>query len=214
MTTAEEKRAAAIAKVHERAYNAANKNKYAVATSRYDQLYNDFEKKQKADAAKQKQQTEADYNQRLKEAYISRMQDQKSLNDNMAKMGVRGGATETATLKNNINYQNTRNQLNKDKAQAIQNIDDNANSNIFNYKQTNDAAKISYMEQREAEDRQIAQNEKSTADAANLDWLQAKYGGIYNTTELNNALKSATTQQEKAIIQARINYLTAYSKGY
>lgn len=183
-------------------------------TSRYDQLYNDFEKKQKADAAKQKQQTEADYNQRLKEAYISRMQDQKSLNDNMAKMGVRGGATETATLKNNINYQNTRNQLNKDKAQAIQNIDDNANSNIFNYKQTNDAAKISYMEQREAEDRQIAQNEKSTADAANLDWLQAKYGGIYNTTELNNALKSATTQQEKAIIQARINYLTAYSKGY
>lgn len=183
-------------------------------TSRYDQLYTDFEKKQKEDAAKQKQQTTEDYNQKLKEAYISKMQNQKTLNDNMAKMGIRGGATETSTLKNNINYQNTRNDLNKEKTRALQDIDDNASSNIFNYKQTNDAAKISYIEQREAEDRQIAQNDKSTADAANLDWLQAKYGGIYNTTTLNNALKSATTQQEKAIIQARINYLTAYSKGY
>lgn len=216
---ASEKLAAAVAENRARAYNKYQANAAAKAdskynTSRYDQLYNDFEKKQKADAAKQKEQTTEDYNQKLKEAYISKMQNQRTLNDSMSKLGIRGGATETSTLKNDINYQSTRNDLNKEKARALQDIDDNASSNIFNYKQTNDAAKISYIEQREAEDRQIAQNEKSTEDAANLDWLQAKYGGIYNTTTLNNALKTATTQQEKAIIQARINYLTAYSKGY
>lgn len=183
-------------------------------TSRYDQLYTDFEKKQKEDAAKQKSKTEDEFNTRLKEAYISRMQDQKSLNDNMAKAGIRGGASETAALKTNINYQNTRNDLNKQKAQTLQDIDDNANNNIFNYKQTNDAAKISYIEQREAEDRQLEQAKQEEAKAANLDLLQAKYGSYYDVASLNAAYNAATTDQEKAIILARKNYLTAYSKGY
>lgn len=183
-------------------------------TSRYDQLYQDFEKKQKETAEKQKKTTEEEFNERYKQAYISNMQNKKTLQDTMAKAGIRGGATETSALKLGTNYQNTRNQLGKEKRQAIQNIDDNTSENIFNYKQTNDAAKLSYIEQREAEDRQLAQNEKEKSEAANLDYLQAKYGGIYDTGSLNSALASATSPQEKAIIQARINYLLAYSKGY
>ena len=96
----------------------------------------------------------------------------------------------------------------------MQNIEDNANNNIFDYKQTNDAAKLSYIEQREAEERQLAQAEKENKEAINIDYLTAKYGGIYKTSTLNTALKKATTPQEKAIIQARINYLTAHKKGY
>lgn len=183
-------------------------------TSRYDQMYQDYEKKQKETAAKQKQQTEQNFEDRLKEAYISNMQNQKSLADTMTRAGIRGGATETSALKLGTSYQNTRNQLGREKAQAIQNIEDNADANLFAYKQNTDAAKNAYIEQREAEDRQIAQNAVDTQKAAELDLLQAKYGGIYNTTTLNNALAAATTPQEKAIIQARINYLTAYSKGY
>lgn len=183
-------------------------------TSRYDQLYKDFEKHQKDTAAKQKANAEEQYNARLKEAYISNMQDKKTLADSMARAGIRGGATETAALKTNISYQNTRNDLNKEKAKTLRDIDDNANANIFNYKQANDAAKISYVEQREAEERQLAQNNLEKQEAADLDYLQAKYGGVYDTTTLNNALANAKTQQERAIIQARINYLTAYSKGY
>lgn len=183
-------------------------------TSRYDQLYTDFEKKQKESAAKQKTQAEADYGQRLKEAYISNMQDKKSLEDSLTRAGIRGGATETAMLKTNLGYQNTRNQLGAEKAKTIQNIEDNANNNIFDYKQTNDAAKLSYIEQREAEDRQLAQAEKENKEATNIDYLTAKYGGVYSTSTLNSALKKATTTQEKAIIQARINYLKAHKKGY
>ena len=183
-------------------------------TSRYDELYKDFEKKQRETAEKQKTQTESDFNQRLKEAYISNMQDKKSLGEAMTKAGIRGGATETAMLKTNIGYQNTRNQLGREKAQAIQDIEDNANANIFDYKQANDAAKISYIEQREAEDRQIAQNAVAVEQAAEQDYLAAKYGDVYNITTLNNALANAKTKQEQAIIKARINYLTAYSKGY
>lgn len=183
-------------------------------TSRYDQLYTDFEKKQKEDAAKQKQRTEEDYNKKLKEAYISRHQEQKNLASNLQKAGIRGGATETSNLKLATNYQNNRKDVEQQKTRALQNIEDNANTNIFNYKQQNDAAKIAYVEQREAEDRQLAQNQKEKEEAAQQDLLTAKYGGYYSIPSLNAAYNKATSTQEKAIIQARINYLNAYAKGY
>ncbi|MFR6258342.1 MAG: hypothetical protein ACLULK_06145 [Anaerovoracaceae bacterium] len=183
-------------------------------TSRYDKLYTDFEKKQKEDAEKQKVRTEEDYNKKLKDAYISRMENQKNLNDNLVKAGIRGGATETSNLKLTANYENNKKDIHKDKTRALQDIDDNANTNIFNYKQTNDAAKLSYIEQREAEDRQLAQNKAEKQEAANLDLLQAKYGGYYSISSLNSAYRAAKTTQEKAIIQARINYLNSYKKGY
>lgn len=187
---------------------------YETQLKRYDNLYNDYKTKNEQDTAAKKQQTTEDYNTKLKEAYISRMQNEKTLNDNLKKSGIRGGATETSHLKLATNYENTRNDTNKEKARALQDIDSQAADNLFNYKQTTDQAKISYQEQREAEDRQIAQNEKAEAKEAKLDLLQAKYGSYYNTKTLQKAYKSAKTNQEKAIIKARINYLTTYKKGY
>lgn len=183
-------------------------------TARYDTLYNDFVKQQNADAEKQKARTTEDYSKQLKQAYINRMQEQRELNENLARAGIRGGATETAHLKLATNYENTKNNLNEQKTRALKDIADNAKSNIFNYKQQNDAAKISYIEQREAEDRQIAQAnaEKAAADKSSL--LAAKYGSYYDTAKLNAAYNKAKTIEEKAIIKARINYLKQHKKGY
>ncbi|MFQ7473088.1 MAG: hypothetical protein ACLRLX_02635, partial [Anaerovoracaceae bacterium] len=97
-------------------------------TSRYDKLYTDFEKKQKEDAEKQKVRTEEDYNKKLKDAYISRMENQKNLNDNLVTAGIRGGATETSNLKLTANYENNKKDIHKDKTRALQDIDDNANT--------------------------------------------------------------------------------------
>lgn len=187
---------------------------YEAELKRYDNLYNDYEKKQNEDVAKKKKQTEEKYNDTLKEAYISRMQNEKNLNENLKKSGIRGGATETSHLKLATNYENTKNSTNKEKAQALQDIDSQATDNLFNYKQTIDQAKIDYTEQRESEDRQLAQNKQSEDKSAALDLLQAKYGAYYSTSSLQKAYKSAGSDQERAIIQARINYLTTYAKGY
>lgn len=180
-------------------------------TSRYDALYDEYVKQQQASAAKQKTETTDEYNKQLKAAYINRMQNQKTLNENLAKAGIRGGATETSNLKLMADYQNTTNSLNEQKTKALQDIDDSANANILSYKQQNDAAKISYIEQREAEDRQIAQtkaeNEAAAAAAAQSDLWTAKYGGYTDTSKLKDAYAAAATTEEKAIIQARINYL-------
>lgn len=187
---------------------------YENELKRYDKMYNDYAEKQKVDVAKQKDTTTKDYNDKLKQAYISRMQNQKTLDENLIKSGIRGGATETSNLKLSTNYQNTRNDINKDKARALENIDQQANDNLFSYKQTTDQAKLAYTEQREAEERQLAQNKAAEDKAANLDLLQAKYGSHYNVSTLQSLYNSAKGPQEKAIIQARINYLNTYKKGY
>lgn len=187
-------------------------------TSAYDNMYKEYEKEQLNTADKQKQQTTADYNQQLKQAYINKMQNQKTLSDNMSNLGIRGGASETATLNNNLSYQNTRNTLNSSKMQALQTIDDNANANILSYKQTNDAAKQSYIEQREAEDRQIAQSKKETEEERKYEeqnnYWTSKYSKYYSEKSLKKALAKAKTSREKAIINARIGYLREHKKGY
>lgn len=183
-------------------------------TSAYDNMYEEYKKEQLNTAEKQKQQTTADYNQQLKQAYINKMQNQKTLNDNMAKVGIRGGASETATLNNDLSYQNTRNTLNSSKVQALQTIDDNANANILSYKQTNDAAKQAYIEQREAEDRQIAQSKEERKYEEQNDYWTSKYSKYYSEKSLKKALAKATDKREKAIINARIGYLREHKKGY
>lgn len=187
---------------------------YETETKRYDKLYNEYAAKVNADKEKAKKRTEEDYNEKLKQLYITKMQDQKTLNENLTRSGIRGGATETSNLKLSTNYQNNRNDVQKEKTRALEDIETQAGDNLFNYKQTTDASKLSYIEQREAEERQIAQTQKENEAAANTDLLTAKYAKVYSTSTLNTAYKNAKTTREKAIIQARIAYLQAHAKGY
>lgn len=176
-------------------------------TSYYDKSYEDFEKKQKQSAQDQKTQTEADYNNRLKQAYITNRQTQKATDEALTRAGIRGGMTETSALKNSLAYQNTRNTLGAEKASAIREIDRNADNNIFNYKQTNDAAKNAYIEGREAEDREVARVAEENQKQTNIQLWTAQYGGITDVNELQGMIANITDPTEKAIAMARVNYL-------
>lgn len=187
-------------------------------TSFYTKQNEEYAAEQDKRAKEQAKKSDAAYNTKLKEAYISRMQDQKNLNENLAASGIRGGASETSNLNLATNYQKTRNSLNTEKAQASADIYSEAEANKFAYKQTTDAAAQSYVEQREAEDRQIAQtkadNEAAQKREDNINFWTSKYSTYYSTDSLNKAYKSATTTAEKAIIKARIGYIKAHKKGY
>lgn len=187
-------------------------------TSFYTKQYDEFAKKQDETAKKRVEQSDAQHNSQLREAYVTRMQNQKKLNENLATSGIRGGASETSTLKLDTNYQNTRNTINTQKTHAAREIQDEAEANKFAYKQTTDAAAQSYVEQRQAEDRQIAQNKAETEAAQkredNINFWTSKYSTYYSTDSLNKAYKNAKTTAEKAIIKARIGYIKAHKKGY
>lgn len=176
-------------------------------TSYYDKAYEEFEKKQKQSAQDQKTQTEADYNNRLKQAYIANRQTQKATDEALTRAGIRGGMTETSALKNALAYQNTRTGLQTERANAIREIDKNADNNIFAYKQTNDAAKNAYVEGREAEDREVARQQASEQKETDIQLMTTHYGGITDVKALEEELATTTDPNKKIIIQARINYL-------
>lgn len=187
-------------------------------SKRYDNLYNQYAAAADKRAAQNKEQTAKDYNGKLKEAYVSQLQNQRSLNQNLAKSGIRGGASETSMLKLATNYQNTRNSLNSEKASALQKIDTENESNKLDYKINNDTARLQYMENRESEERQRSQtlaDEKRKRDQEiQTTYLTNKYSKSYSTKDLKKALKKAKTKEEKAIINARIAFITAHKKGY
>lgn len=132
----------------------------AYNTATYDKAITEYDKKMKADAAAAKKQKSAEFDSQAKSAYISKMQNQRTLNNNLASSGIRGGASESSQLKIATNYENNRNQIAQQKSSALTDIDKNANDLMFNNRQTQLAAKQSYIQAREAEARQIAETKR------------------------------------------------------
>lgn len=129
-------------------------------TSAYDQGAAAYAAKMKADAETAKQQKTAEYDEQARQAYVSRLQNGRKLSENLSKAGIRGGATETANLNLQTNYENSRNKINSQKMTDLKAIDQDVNDKIFQDKQTRDAAKLAYIQQREAEDRQKAETQR------------------------------------------------------
>ena len=186
--------------------------------ARYDTLYDNYATAADKRAEQNKAQTAAEYNEKLKQAYVSQAQNQRNLNNNLMQAGIRGGASESSMLNLANTYQNTRNSLNSEKATALQKIDTENEANKLEYKINNDTARLQYMENRESEARSRAQtlaDEKRTRkqEIQTAAWTN-KYSTYYSIKDLKAARKKAKTKEERSIINARIGYIRAHKKEY
>ena len=185
---------------------------------RYDTLYSDYAAAADKRAEQNKAQTANEYNEKLKQAYVSQVQNQRNLNNNLAQAGIRGGASESSMLNLANTYQNTRNSLNTEKASALQKIDTENEANKLEYKINNDTARLQYIEGRESEARsreQMLADEKRTRkqEIQTAAWTN-KYSTYYSIKDLKAARKKAKTKEERSIINARIGYVKAHKKEY
>lgn len=162
----------------------------------YDTANSDYQKKAKKDLAQQTADTTASYGSQLQQAYIQRMKDQKTLNNNLASSGIRGGATETANLNLINQYNSNRNEIYSNQASALKDLNTNYNDNIFNYAQQMATAKAEYK-----------QNNLAT-------YYQSLYNKNYSIKKLKKALNKTTSNEEASAINQRIAYLREHKKGY
>lgn len=98
--------------------------------SKYDQI---AQQQKEANALAVKQGTERlesqkdsinkSYDDSARQAYIASMQSKKNLPQQLAANGITGGATETANLKLQTNYENNLNDININRAKSINDID-------------------------------------------------------------------------------------------
>lgn len=135
----------------------------------------------------QKQQQAA-----LKQAYISRAQNQLTLNNNLAMAGIRGGATETSNLRLANQYGTAVGQANTDYANSVNTINQNIDQSIADFNMD--------VEARRAE---AIQNQ------ANAKW-QAAREDYANKINIQREDKNNAYQRKQAEVQRQTEYWSNY----
>lgn len=169
-------------------YNEAAYRK-GIDTSYYTKAINDYTAQANKDRNAQIGEAKKQQDSSLKQAYITKIQNQKSLNENMAAAGIRGGATETSNIKLGNQYAQDRSAANATYQNAVNTINQSVDRNIANYR--------SDMESRAEEYRQnLAQAKWQAAreDASNK-WNAAREDAV---TRWQAARDDATNQWQAA----------------
>ena len=161
-------------------------------TSAYDRMIAAYEAKMRADAEAAKKAKAAEYDAQAKAAYIARLQNERTLSDNLARAGIRGGTTETTGARLLSNYENNRNQIEANKSTALTGIDKDASDKIFQYTQAQEAAKLAYLQAREAEDRQIAETQRQEKWTASQNAIER----AYNSAEAEKGRQFTVSQNQ------------------
>ncbi len=114
------------------AYNEA-KYRAGIDTSYYTKAINDFNTQ--AEKQRQTQIGEAGKTRdsALKQAYIQRAQNQRQLNDNLTRSGIRGGATETSNLRLANQYGTAVSAANSDYSNSVNSINQAIDKNKADY---------------------------------------------------------------------------------
>lgn len=187
------------------------KYRSGVNTSFYDKAVDTYRKQQEQNRATQLAAAQKTQQSALKQAYITRLQNQQKLQQGLATSGIRGGATETANIRLANQYGLDRNNANTNYTNSVNDINRSIDQNIADYQ--------SDMESRAEEYRQNMAQAKWQADREDslneynsvADYWNNYYTDYYSGASkknLNKYLKKAKANYKKATTDtAKLRYL-------
>jgi len=125
-----------------------NDKKYraGIDTSSFDKQYQAYAQQAEQNRATQLGEAQKNQQNALRQAYISRMQNERTLNQNLAAAGIRGGATETSNLKVANQYGQAVGAANTDYSNNVNSINQNIDQNLQNYKMEVEQARETYLQ--------------------------------------------------------------------
>ena len=199
---------------------AYNEKKYSkgINTSYYTNAINDYTKQ--ANAHRQFQLAEAQKTQQanLRQAYVNRVQNQRTLNQNLATSGIRGGATETSNLRLANQYGQAVGQANSDYSNSVTNINRTVDQNIRDYtsdmKSRAEEYRQNQMNARWQAAREDYSNKFNAAreDKTNETARQTEYWSNYYINLYSGYKKKDLKKAEKEIKAKLKKAKTAYQK--
>ena len=136
---------------------------------------------------------EAQRNQQsaLKQAYVTRLQNEKKMNENLATQGIRGGATETANLRLANQYGQARAAANSDYLNSVNQINQSINQNIADYQSDMESRAEEYV-QNQANARWQAEREDSLNEYnSSVEYWSNYYMDFYSGYSKKDAKKAA-----------------------
>lgn len=185
-----------------------------IDTSFYDKSVNAFTQQAEKQRAQQLGEAQKQQQTALKQAYLTRAQNQRTLNTNLATQGIRGGASETANLRLANMYGQATAAANTDYANSVNSINQNIDQSIFDYRQDM-AARAEEYRQNQANARWQAAREdyanKYNAKQAETQ-RQTEYWSNYYINKYSGYSKKQLKKAEKDIKAKAKKAKTAYEK--
>ena len=187
------------------------KYRSGINTDYYTQAVDAYRKQQEQNRATQLAAAQKTQQSALKQAYITRLQNQQKLQQGLATSGIRGGATETANIRLANQYGLDRNNANTNYSNSVNDINRSIDQNIADYQ--------SDMESRAEEYRQNMAQAKWQADREDslneynsvADYWNNYYTDYYSGASKKNLdkyLKAAKANYQKAKTDsAKLQYL-------
>lgn len=192
------------------------KYRQGIDTSFYTNAVNQYTAQ--ANKERQTQLGEAQKNQQsaLKQAYVTRLQNQQRLNNNLAQAGIRGGMTETANLNLANQYGQARAAANSDYTNSVNQINQSTDRNIFDYRMDMDSRAEEYRQNqanaRWQADREDSLNQYNAAQEYWNNYYLDYYSGASKKT-VQKALKTATANYKKAKTDAEKSRILQQIRG-
>ena len=187
------------------------KYRSGVNTDYYTQAVDAYRKQQEQNRATQLAAAQKTQQSALKQAYITRLQNQQKLQQSLATSGIRGGATETANIRLANQYGLDRNNANTNYTGSVNDINRSIDQNISDYQSDMESRAEEYRQnmaqakwQAEREDSLNEYN--SIADYWN-NYYMDYYSGVAKKN-LDKYLKEAKANYEKATTDSdKLRYL-------
>jgi len=187
------------------------KYRQGIDTSFYNNAIENYKNQANKERATQIGEAQKTQQSALKQAYITRLQNQQKLNQNLAASGIRGGMTETANLNLANQYGQARAAANADYANSVNQINQSTDRNIFDYQSDMESRAEEYRQNqanaRWQADREDTLNEYNSAAEYWNNYYMDFYSG-YSKKNANKAFKTAEKNYKNAKTDAqRLQYL-------
>lgn len=152
----------------------------------YAKAYSNYEAQRNAEAQRAEKKTNAQYDTAQRQNYVNYMQNKRQLPEMLAQQGLSGGASETATLRAQTNYENNYNNTERDRGNDIASIRDSLSDALRTYRMTADQN----MNDEIAQNRQLRSNyEKQLQQEAEQRFANT-ISGYDNVSTINNLIES------------------------
>ena len=176
-------------------YQAPNYNdkKYSkgINTGFYQNAINNYAANANAERNRQLGEAQKTQQANLRQAYATRLQNEQTMNRNLATQGIRGGASETANLNLLNQYGQARAAANTDYTNSVNQINQSIDKNIMDY--------TSDMQSRAEEYRQNLAQAKWQADRENKNNEIARQTEYWSNYYINKYSGASKKSVEKAI---------------
>lgn len=178
----------------------------------YEGIVNEYNQRQTEQANKQAQARNADYDKQQNENYINYMMAQRALPEQLARLGLSGGASETSQLRANMNYANQRGATNLNRNTEIAGINTNLQNLIANYLAQQNAA----MRDENVKNLSELYSRRNAGEMADREYNLAREQADeaarqFYATNLQNAQQFATTSsidRDRLAEEKRTNQVT------